>query len=483
MILFIISLKIQNEEEIIPITKEDIDESLGELIYGCNLPLRVVESDRFKKFVANLNPNYTLPSRKYLSNGLLKKMHARVVTGRQTELQGKQCVLLIDGWKNSSSNRKNLVCSLYNADVRKHYFLESYDITCMSETADCVTNIVKKATNLAKELYNTEIIAIVTDNVSTMTCMGKKVPFLYATCNSHSGNLLLNDLANPSKNSDITDAIKVLKEFKKSNLEAQIVELGGRRSILPGDTRWCSYRDSCQCLLNNLPFMRLMFEERTEISDISVQIVDKIIDVSFEDRVRNYVDLFDPICQLINSCQQSTTNQADATQKWLELDFGNSALNEKLKARIKKAIHPVAAAANFLHPVYKGEKLTEELINKKDAFLQHNLDADGFAELELFKRKEGIFQKLFDKNFTLPLTFWDRAKCDAPNLSSLAIKIFMIPASTADLERLFSNWSYVHSKLRNRLTSERSKMLVDIYHHLRYENKWFSEEFVDPLDV
>lgn len=42
------------------------------------MPLRVVESDRFKAFVGALDPNYTLPSRKHLTTNLLEKKYSNL---------------------------------------------------------------------------------------------------------------------------------------------------------------------------------------------------------------------------------------------------------------------------------------------------------------------------------------------------------------------------------------------------------------------
>ena len=40
------------------------------------MPLRVVESHRFKVFVQALDPNFSLPSRKHLSTTLLEKKYS-----------------------------------------------------------------------------------------------------------------------------------------------------------------------------------------------------------------------------------------------------------------------------------------------------------------------------------------------------------------------------------------------------------------------
>lgn len=73
-----------------------------------------------------------------------------------------------------------------------------------------------------------------------------------------------------------------------------------------------------------------------------------------------------------------------------------------------------------------------------------------------------------------------------PNLSALAKKLLKIPASSAELKRLFSNWSFVHSFLRNRLLNEKSKKLVDIYYTLKTMEKHSelcqNNVFLDPFD-
>lgn len=59
-----------------------------------------------------------------------------------------------------------------------------------------------------------------------------------------------------------------------------------------------------------------------------------------------------------------------------------------------------------------------------------------------------------------------------PNLANLANKLLQIPASSASaqIERVFSSWSHVHSMPRNRLTFERSKKLLHVYYSLRIED-------------
>lgn len=111
-------------------------------------------------------------------------------------------------------------------------------------------------------------------------------------------------------------------------------------------------------------------------------------------------------------------------------------------------------------------------------FIKEHLNEICLKELEIFQAKTGFFEKVFTKDIKDPHIFWYTLKTHIPHLSKLAIKLFDIPALTAELERLFSYWGYVHSDIRNRLTAKRSKALVDIYYTLRFEDNYDFNAFI-----
>lgn len=73
----------------------------------------------------------------------------------------------------------------------------------------------------------------------------------------------------------------------------------------------------------------------------------------FETNLQDYILIFDPVCELVNKCQRSSSNIADAVEYWLTLNLStdNDNYNTLLEARIQKATKPICFAANFLHPV------------------------------------------------------------------------------------------------------------------------------------
>jgi len=94
-----------------------------------------------------------------------------------------------------------------------------------------------------------------------------------------------------------------------------------------------------------------------------------------------------------------------------------------------------------------------------------------FAELVNFHNKsspydnEIIWKSANILNSSLWWQSWATSK-----LQQLAIKILLIPTSSAAAERNFSTFGFIHNKIRNRLKNDRVKKLVYIYGNLRMYN-------------
>lgn len=234
------------------VQKEKLDRALTLFVVGCNLPFSTVDSRFFKTFIQELRPAYSVPCSKTLSGSLLNSVHEEIVKTDRANV-GETSVMLIDGWKNSSNNTKQVVTILHSVGGQC-CFLDSYDITGNSETGEELYNICQNSITLAKERYDTDVYAIVSDNAANMLKMGRlSSNLMHSTCNSHTGNLLAKDIL------DLATASKVsliLREFKHPDLEKDIISDGGSKIQLAVDTRWASYRDAFVCLIQNLGHMK-----------------------------------------------------------------------------------------------------------------------------------------------------------------------------------------------------------------------------------
>lgn len=83
-----------------------------------------------------------------------------------------------------------------------------------------------------------------------------------------------------------------------------------------------------------------------------------------------------------------------------------------------------------------------------------NRNGNGITE---FSEGGGIFNVLFEKDIQDPIVFWDMAKVHSPDLGCIVLGVLKIPSSSAQIERVFTKWSFVYSQFRNRLHFNLSK--------------------------
>lgn len=464
------------------VTKDEIETlnmRLSSLFFGCNIPFAVVDSDHFKNFVKALRPAYTpqLPGRKALSTTLLDKEYQRCID-LSADLINAESVLLIDGWKNTSSNTKTVVSMLHNAKGSQA-FLNAWDVTGESETGEKLAEIVNESVTMAKDLYKTDVYAVVSDNAAAMLKMGRNISIWHSNCSSHTANLLAKDVMD----GELTKKVHtILKEFKHADFERALVDKGGTRIKTPCDTRWCSYRDSYNCLVQNIHFMKILIVNDQRLKKIKPTVKTLIFDDEFIDEVKDNIMLFDPICNLINIAQNSNSSAADVSHLWicLELPDKFNSFEDKLQSRKKMALNKYALCAYYLHPKYHDfakSKLSVEQLKIVQDFVLENLNADGIMDYHSFQEKNGIFKTLRDKKIMDPIAFWSMAAIHHPALTSLALKLQKIPASSAQIERIFSNWSFVHSPIRNRLDFNRSRKLLHVYYTHKIIDTNLSDEY------
>lgn len=78
-----------------------VTNAVVDFVAGDLMPLNIVESDRFEKLLASLDPQYHLPTRKHLSTKLLKAKFDAVKEKVMTKVQQASCInLTIDLWTN-----------------------------------------------------------------------------------------------------------------------------------------------------------------------------------------------------------------------------------------------------------------------------------------------------------------------------------------------------------------------------------------------
>ena len=119
-----------------------------------------------------MRPAYAdrIPSRKTSSTKLLDATYEKYLSESRNSLNSDS-VLVIDGWKNSSTNSKTVVSMIHNANGNK-CFVNAWDLSTESETGEKWAEIALESASMSKDLYNTNIYATVSDNAACMVKMG-----------------------------------------------------------------------------------------------------------------------------------------------------------------------------------------------------------------------------------------------------------------------------------------------------------------------
>lgn len=450
-----------------------LNEELTKFFVTANIPFLQVENPHLSKFIKMLldfKISYKPPCRISLGGKLLQSLKTKIDNNKHQLLQNEDCVLLVDGWRNKNSNKKLLVFTLKSI-MTQQTLLSYADVSQEVETGENLSIHIKDAIDLASTKYSARVFAIISDNdskikkgvrLSRMIDNDNTRQLWQNTCASHSGNLLLKTLVDENFSSVLKDLFRVFKEPKYESL---LLLKGGTRLVNFPDTRFCFFRDSCLSVLNNLSFLREICVDYSD--NLKEGFVDFILSEELKNKLQDTIKLMDPICNLINTCQSPNCSAADAVQLWLSLTLPTNDYDSLIENRLKVAISDVAYAANFMHNQYEGKLLNVHQRRLVENFFEQEMNEDERQELALYFRNREKYTK-YRESCKDPLSFWDLISLSLPNLSNFCKKLLMIPASTAQLEGLFSNWTYIHNSCRNRLGDNKSACLVDIYYSLKH---------------
>ena len=295
-------------------------------------------------------------------------------------------------------------------------------------------------------------------------------------CSAHYLNLLEKVV---SPQAVMKHVVEVQKYFRSHHQpHGWLKEKGGVMPQIPNDTRWNSQNACLSTFTKN-------FYKYVEISN-EHKIPDNI------SKILNNIHLYKEVVELqkqlsvvseaLDALQSDSATLSSATDTWNELLKSEVLAPHKdtIKSRMEEALEPFFYVANLMDPNSTGVNLdseqedqAEEWIKEhKPHFLPYILafrirDSDIFPSsmfepqvLSMYKHNPSKWWMLMDhrttKKGTLPRGFCQYFK-----------DLLSCPPSSASIERIFSTFGHVWSKLRNRLGVEKATKLVQIYKHLR----------------
>lgn len=288
------------------ISKEDIDQAVGNFFYRTGISFRIADSPAWKHLISLLNANYAadMPSSKTLSGRLLDKQYDETRAKIGDILKDSEGLTLTsDGWTNVRG--EHIVNFIVKAPSHQPFFFKSINTSGIPQSAPAIADAIVK---VVEEAGPTKFSAIVTDNAPVMQAAWKEIekkhPSISAFgCAAHGGNLLIKDIATlPANSKTISEAAKIIQFVNNHHLvnakfEEKRKEAGVTRKLSTSvPTRWFTEYNSAKSLNDaKIVLKRLANENTDELENIqpkakSARALNLMKSDDFWDRLQNLVE-------------------------------------------------------------------------------------------------------------------------------------------------------------------------------------------------
>ena len=166
-------------------------------------------------------------------------------------------------------------------------------------------------------------------------------------------------------------------------------------------------------------------------------------------------------------CKKCLNNLADACDVMLRLLEVPELQphQDHLKHRFQQAIYPCHLVAHLMHPKYSGHLLTQEQVEEAKSWLIAK-NPEFLPTAIAFQVQAAPFPPSFFQPAALDmdiLTWWSAVDASSKlpqGFLQLMLQLHSATASSASLERVFSSFGLIQSKLRNRLGLTKACILL-----------------------
>ena len=453
-----------------PQAKHNFDLQVARMVYATNSSFSLVEHKEFKKLCELLRPGYSPPSRKIIASTLLNEVHQEAYAMCKEKLHGKTVSMELDGWSNVH-NEPVVCCSVTTSDGDT-YLTSTIDTQENRHTADNLEEIAEAAIKKAEGEFGCRVRSFVTDNAANMKKMrsqlGASLPVITYPCSAHVVDRLAKDVDTCDVKSKV---VKIAKYFRNHHIPNAWYKIeGGKELSLPIDVRWNSVADCLQAYIDNWAILVKVVESHRAAIDSAI--CDDVLDISLKRRAEDYLSRMKPIAIALDKLQSDKCLISDAVVIWKELQekFEDRSIIDHFKfdARISTALTPAHYLAYHLDPRYHDSNLLSiEEIQKGMNFLSEH-HSPALSSVLKYRAKFSpheayMFNPELLKDMT-PLVWWQSQTLQLePAILSLVEQLHSARASSAGIERIFSTFGFVHSKIRNRLGTTKAAKLVFLF--------------------
>lgn len=457
--------------------KEEIDKQIAKALYATNSSFTCIEQPQVKKAIALLRPGYVPPSRHDVSNRLLTEIYNEEKSTCFKSLSGSSVCLSLDGWSNV--HNEPIICATVTTENGKSYLVDTIDTSGKPHTSVYLTDL---AINLIKSLktdQNCVVSSIVTDNAANMNAMRNKIQesikmsVITYGCAAHILNLLCKDL----EVRDIKEhVVFVVKYFRNNHFaSATYAKEGGKKLVVPNDVRWNSLADCLEVFIESWPKLLKISEEHK--NDIDAIVREFFLNIHLKRSAEDYLAILKPISVAIDRLQRTDATLSDVVQEFKNLESAFEETNftlsqiQKFRHRYEQCITPYHLLAYLLDPT-KPQHPSALTADEKSCALKvaKELLPSGLLPLiiQFLAKSDPFTDIMFDEEIlkTSKALYWWKSQQNVEAVQKVLPTIKQLlsaTASSASVERVFSTFGLVHSKLRNRLGTEKAAKLVFLY--------------------
>ncbi|KAE8738994.1 hypothetical protein FOCC_FOCC015516 [Frankliniella occidentalis] len=345
------------------------------------------------------------------------------------------------------------------------------------------------------------VLLLVTDNASAMKRAWRLVREEYSHiytigCGAHCLNLLFKDITKlPVFRDLISSAKDVVKIRKHRQLNAifkskQKLNYGESASalVLPSPTRF----GGSYLMLVSLQKNKVALGETvlTDATEVPAAVKTTVLDDAFWEKMSFFLRFMKPVVEGTHLIEADDAKLSHMVKICMKIkDLANEALNEdsviplgavqRIKSAVihritKFCIFDIHLATYLIDPVFAGEGLSDtecqraiEVIEAIAAHLKENTEKV-VENLAQFTTKTNFYdnEKMWKRALTLnSITWWD-FYCKNQPLHPIAVRLLSLLPSACPCERIWSEYGYVHNKVRNRLNNKKVEKEVAIKHNL-----------------
>ncbi|XP_070847165.1 zinc finger BED domain-containing protein 4-like [Chaetodon trifascialis] len=502
-----------------------ITEALAQYIALDDQPLSVVENSGFRKLLSVLEPRYAIPSRHYITDTELPKLHNAVKKHIQGLLQDIPAFsFTTDIWSSTVTPMSLISLTAHwigedftrkNAILHAKQFRGSHTGTAIA----CVFEEKLETWGIPKS----SVHVVVRDSAKNMIKAMNEAGLPSLSCVAHTFQLAVNEglLSQRSVSDAVAIGRKIVGHFKHSplaysRLEDVQLELLQPTARLQQDvpTRWNSTYYMMQSLTKQKRALTLYGSEYELPATLSTH------QWTLLEHAMSVLSPFEELTKRVSSSDALASDVIPAVTVLLrvltqetEQDQGIKTMKATLTAAVRRRFsdverNPLYSIASVLDPRYKDcffsntntaveakemvrlelQKLSggEADVGEPPARKQRKAQASRssldsvFAEIVNEQvaaslrtapvggaiELETYLGEALSKQDDKPLQYWGLNKVRFPTLAKMSRKYLSAPCSSVDSERLFSSVTHIVDETRNRITPEHAEMLLFIKKNL-----------------